>query len=197
MNKVDSIEAYILKHEKWSLHLKKVRAIIKKTSLEETVKWGIPTYTVDSKNVVGLAAFKNHLSLWFFQGVFLLDPYNILINAQEGKTKGLRQWRIQSEEDIKDERILEYLKEAIANQKAGKEIKPKRATTFEIPPILLKHLQADKSLSGSFQKLTLGKRKEYAEYIASAKRDDTKLNRIAKILPMIRDGIGLNDKYKN
>ena len=42
-----------------------------------------------------------------------------------------------------------------------------------------------------------GKQREYADHIASAKRDDMKNKRIEKILPMIAAGIGLNDKYRN
>jgi uncharacterized protein YdeI (YjbR/CyaY-like superfamily) len=45
--------------------------------------------------------------------------------------------------------------------------------------------------------LTPGKQREYAEYITEAKKDETKLKRIEKIIPMIKAGIGLNDKYKN
>ena len=60
------------------------------------------------------------------------------------------------------------------------------------PPILA-HLEepgADFSLSPLFKR-------EYAEYIASAKQHATKQKRIDKILPMIEAGVGLNDKYRN
>ena len=36
-----------------------------------------------------------------------------------------------------------------------------------------------------------------AEYISDAKRDETKVKRLAKIMPMIQEGKGLNDKYRN
>ena len=38
--------------------------------------------------------------------------------------------------------------------------------------------------------------REYADYVAAAKRDETKQRRIDKILPMIAKGVGLNDKYR-
>ena len=41
------------------------------------------------------------------------------------------------------------------------------------------------------------KQREYCEYIATAKRDPTKLSRLEKIKPMILNGTGLHDKYKN
>ena len=44
--------------------------------------------------------------------------------------------------------------------------------------------------------MRLGLQREYADYVADAKRDDTKLRRIEKIMPMISAGVGLHDKYR-
>ncbi|MGI9238147.1 MAG: YdeI/OmpD-associated family protein [Woeseiaceae bacterium] len=41
-----------------------------------------------------------------------------------------------------------------------------------------------------------GQQREYADYVASAKRDATKKTRVAGVLPMIQAGVGLNDKYR-
>ncbi len=49
----------------------------------------------------------------------------------------------------------------------------------------------------SFKALTPGKQREYCSYVADAKREATKLTRIEKITPMILNGVGLHDKYKN
>ncbi|MFN4764445.1 YdeI/OmpD-associated family protein [Gillisia sp. Q332] len=55
----------------------------------------------------------------------------------------------------------------------------------------------DKDLRNAFSGLSPGKQREYSEYIIEAKRDETKQKRIEKIIPMIKVGMGLNDKYKN
>ena len=44
--------------------------------------------------------------------------------------------------------------------------------------------------------MTKGKQREYAEYIADAKREETKSKRLEKIIPMILANQGLNDKYR-
>lgn len=67
-----------------------IRQILLDTELEETVKWGAPCYVIGKGNVVGVAGFKNHLAVWFHQGVFLADQEHVLINAQENKTIALR-----------------------------------------------------------------------------------------------------------
>ena len=147
------------------------------------------------KNVIGLAAFKEYVAVWFHQGVFINDKAGVLLNAQEGKTKGLRQWRFNSEEHIEAELLLEYIEEAISNQKKGLEIKPEKKPLI-LSDELKEALAADVALSERFDELTLSKRRDYAEYIAEAKRESTKNSRLEKIIPMIRAGIGLNDKYK-
>lgn len=73
----------------------------------------MPIYTLDTMNVVGMGAFKSYFGLWFFNGATLSDEHGVLINAQEGKTKSLRQWRFTSADELDDQRILAYLEEAI------------------------------------------------------------------------------------
>ena len=196
--KVTNSDEYIVKHPKWQQELIALRNIIQKTEMEETIKWGAPTYTVNGKNVVGLAAFKNHFTLWFFNGVFLKDKHKKLVNAQEGTTKALRQWRFEKLGDIEPKIIKEYLEEAIGNEKAGKKITSKKNTKpVEVPKELETALKSDKDVQKAFKSLSVSCQREYANHIAEAKRDETKHRRIEKILPMIKNGGGLHDKYKN
>lgn len=148
--------------------------------------------------MVGFSAFKNHFGLWFFNGVFLKDKHNLLINAQENKTIALRQMRFTHKDQINEATLLEYIKEATENQLLGKEIKPTRNTKPVKVLAKLEHVFRDnKDVSNAFKALTLRKQREYCDYISSAKREVTKLSRIEKILPLILKGVGLNDKYKN
>ena len=198
MKKVNSVEEYIETHEYYSAELTILRDIINSTEMEEALKWSAPVYTINGKNVVGLGAFKNHFGIWFFNGVFLKDEQKLLVNAQEGKTKALRQMRFSSINDIEKHAVLHYVKEAIANQKAGKEIKPDRTKKETIiPKELQQTLDKDKNFAEHFNILSSGKQREYCEHIATAKRDATKLSRLEKIKPMILSGVGLHDKYKN
>lgn len=148
--------------------------------------------------MVGFSAFKNHFGLWFFNGVFLKDKHNLLINAQENKTIALRQMSFTHKDQINEATLLEYIKEATENQLLGKEIKPTRNTKPVKVPAKLEHVFRDnKDVSNAFKALTLRKQREYCDYISSAKLEVTKLSRIEKILPLILKGVGLNDKYKN
>ncbi len=121
-----------------------------------------------------------------------------MVNAQEGKTKALRQMRFTSINDIDKNVVLHYIKEAIENQKSGKEVKPDRTKNETvIPDELQQILNEDTNLLENFKSLTPYKQREYCEHIASAKREATKLSRLEKITPMILNGVGLHDKYIN
>ena len=196
MKRAKSVEDYIAAAGSWSAELEQLRNILQSTGLEEAVKWGAPCYVLDGKNVVGIGAFKSYFGLWFFQGALLTDKNNKLINAQEGKTQAMRQWRMQSAEDIKPRVIRSYVKESIALARAGKEIKANRAKPLVIPAELKKALAKNKPAALAFKKMRPGLRREYANYIAEAKRDATRQRRLQKILPMISQGTGLNDRYR-
>lgn len=192
------VSEYISKHPKFSIQLSQIREVLSQTELEETVKWGAPAYVLDGKIVIGMAAFKNHMGIWFHQGVFLKDTQQKLVNAQEGKTKALRQWRFEENDAIDKKLVLAYVNEAIENCKAGKEVKPVRAKKKVAPPELMEaRFNENSAFKKAFDDLTPGKQREYAEYIASAKREATKVSRLEKIEPMVLQGVGLNDKYKN
>ncbi|GAB5564967.1 MAG: YdeI/OmpD-associated family protein [Winogradskyella sp.] len=197
MKKTTSVQDYINTNIHFEKALKQLREIIISTELEETIKWNAPTYTLNGKNVIGLGAFKNHFGIWFFNGVFLKDEDNLLVNAQEGKTKALRQMRFTSIEDIDKVKVLDYVLEAIENQKLGKETKPQRASKEIVVPDALKTmLKSDPKLEEAFNQLTPGKQKEYCIHISEAKRETTKLKRLEKIIPLILKQKGLYDKYK-
>ena len=197
MTDTQKVDAYIAKQTQWKEKLQQLRHIMRQTEMKEEVKWGKPTYTLDGKLVVGMADFKNHMALWFHQGVFLKDKHNKLVNAQEGITKALRQWRFGREDEIDTNLVLEYVEEAIANAKAGKEMKPQRKKEVSLSPLLKNAFEKDPALKEDFEKLTPGRQREYATYIAEAKREATRQSRLEKCIPLIKKGVGLHDKYKN
>ncbi|WP_299709530.1 YdeI family protein [uncultured Tenacibaculum sp.] len=193
----DQVTAYISNTEKWTQELTLLRSFLLELELEETIKWGIPAYVYKGKNIMGMSAFKNYLGLWFHQGVFINDEYNVLMNAQEGKTKAMRQWRFHSIKELDKVKIQNYALQAMKNVELGKEIKPTRnKKPLEIPQLLQDQFDANEELKSKFESFSLSKQREFTEYITSAKREATKISRLEKIIPMILNNIGLNDKYR-
>ncbi len=196
MQRYKTVPDYLAGHDEWRSVLERVRAVMKASELEETVKWGAPCYTLNGKNLVGLVAFKDFVSIWFHQGALLRDEHGVLVNAQEGRTKAMRQWRVRSEDEIDETILRAYVRETIENQRQGREIKADRNKPLQIPGELAAAMADDPDILDRFEALSPGKRREYAEYIAEAKRAETKIKRLEKIVPMILAGHGLHDKYR-
>lgn len=184
------------KVNRWAKELDRLASILNTFPLDKTVKWGADVYTYEGKNVVSYGGFKNFFTLWFHNGVFLKDNYKVLINAQEGKTKSLRQWRFTSMEEIDEKKIIAYVKEAIEIEKKGLKIAPEKFKAVKTPALLTEALNKSKKLKAAFEQLTPGRKKEYMLYLEEAKQEATKIKRLEKITPMILDGHGLNDRYK-
>lgn len=180
-------------NELWEKEIDFLQTILAKTPLVETNKWGGIVYTYNGKNVVGLGGFKSYVGLWFFNGVFLKDEYKVLVSGGE-KTKAQLQWRFNTLEEIDEKKVLAYLIEAIAIEKEGRVYKPEKSPL--VVSYFFQNFLTTENLTAAFDAFTLTKKKEFVEYIDTAKQEKTKLSRLEKIKPMLREGIGLNDKYR-
>lgn len=197
MKKVTSVEEYIEINSHYSEEITILRRLINSTELEETIKWSMPTYCLNNKNVLGIGAFKNHFCIWFHQGVFLKDEHQLLFNAHEEKTKAMRQMRFKTKADINEAAVLAYVKEAKENQRLGHILKPQRNTKPVIIPKELKvALKSNPELNKAFNNLSPSHQREYCEYILEAKLEETKQRRLQKIVPMVIGNSGLYGKYK-
>ncbi len=183
-------------NNRWAEALVQLADILAKTPLEHTIKWGADTYTYNGANVVAFHGFKDFFTLWFHNGVFMSDPYKVLITASEGKTKSLRQWRFTALEQIDQVKILQYVNEAIEVEKQGLRLPSQKNQPLAIPKELENAFQNYSELKNAYERLTPGKQKDYCEHISSAKQEATRLARLGKCIPLILDGVGLNDKYK-
>lgn len=197
MMQIKTVTDYIHNLTKWQPEILLMREIVLSTGLQETIKWGSPCYTFGKDNVVGLAAFKSYTGIWFFQGGLLQDKDKRLINAQEGKTKAMLQWRFHSLEEIANAPIRDYILESIENFRQGKKIKNEaQSKTLIVPEELLQVLDHDQNIADKWAMLSAACQREYAQYINEAKRSETKMSRLEKIKPMIMSAKGMYDKYK-
>ena len=87
------------------------------------------------------------------------------------------------------------MKEAIGLVEAGKEMGVQRTESVELPAPLLRVLDEQAPMRAAFESLTPDQR-EYARFIAEPKREATREQRLAKLLPMIQAGHGMNDRYR-
>jgi uncharacterized protein YdeI (YjbR/CyaY-like superfamily) len=178
----------------WEREIDFLKAIVNKTTLVETTKWGGIVYTHNGKNVLGIDGFKSYFGLWFFNGVFLKDEANLLVSGNES-TKAQRQLRFNSLAEIDEKLVLTYIKEAIQLEEEGVKHKAEKSP-LALSAYFEAFLETNAAVKTAFDAFSLTKKKEFAEYIDTAKQEKTKEARLEKITPMILEGIGLNDKYR-
>src|SRR3990167_3409714 len=133
MRKAVDVDDFFDNAPLWRAELTALRMALLASGLDEEIKWGAPCYTIDGVNVVGLGAFKSYFGLWFFQGALLKDAKKVLVNAQEGRTKAMRQWRMTSAGDINAPAVANYVKEAMALAKACKTVPKARPKRLVMP----------------------------------------------------------------
>ena len=68
---------------------------------------------------------------------------------------------------------------------------------LNIPSELAEALRNDSKMKQAFEALNPGKQREYADHIATAKQEKTRLSRLKNAEPLILANVGLHDKYKN
>lgn len=179
----------------WRGELNMLRGIILRSGLKEELKWSVPCYTFDGKNILILSAFKDYCSINFFKGSLLKDNANLLVQTTKN-TQASRLLRYTSVKDIlkEEEIILEYIKEAIEIEKAGLEIKYKSVSEFDVPEELIAKFKESPEFETAFNNLTPGRQKGYYLYFSAAKQSKTRMARIEKLLPKIYEGKGHNER---
>src|SRR3978361_724762 len=111
---IPKVDGYLRKSKQWQQELQKLRTIILDSELTEEVKWRVPCYTFDGKNVVFIGRFKEAAVLSFVKGVLLKDAKRILIQQTEN-SQSVRIVRFSSVQQIVElEPILKaYITKAV------------------------------------------------------------------------------------
>jgi uncharacterized protein YdeI (YjbR/CyaY-like superfamily) len=180
--------------DRWEAEIAQMRRVLAGLAMKEERKWGKPTYTVDGKNVVILQGFKEYFALGFFQGALLKDTKKLLV--QLGQVQAGRVMKFASAKDIaaKAAIIKAYVREAIAVEKAGLRVAPKKTSDFPVPAELTERFRKDARFKRAFEALTPGRQRGYLYHFASAKQSATRLARIEKATPAIFEGRGFLER---
>ena len=188
------VDGFLKRAEKWQEEFKKLRTIILDCQLTEELKWGVPCYALEGKNVVLMHGFKEYCALLFVKGVLLKDAKRILIQQTEN-VQAARQIRFTNVRQIVDMTpvLKAYIREAAEVEKAGLKVKLKKTSDFAIPMEFQKKLQEEPALKKAFAALTPGRQRGYIFYFSAPKQSKTRESRVEKCMRQIRDGKGLDD----
>lgn len=178
----------------WPNELKELRKIALDSGLTEELKWGVPCYTYEKKNIAIVSAFKEYCSLSFFKGALLRDSKRILTKPGEN-SQSARLIRITSVDEIVrlGSVLKDYLHEAIEVEKNGLKVDFKAKSELILPDELHKAFRELPALETAFMNLTPGRQRGYVLFFTAAKQSATRTKRIEKYTPRILEGLGMQD----
>jgi uncharacterized protein YdeI (YjbR/CyaY-like superfamily) len=188
------VDEYLGKVKKWQDELVRLREIVLDCQLVEELKWKVPCYTFNGKNIVLIHAFKEYCALLFMKGSLLNDSKNILFQQTDNVQSG-RQIRFTNIQEIIDLEadLKAYIFEAIEVEKAGLKIEYKKTEDFEMPEEFQIVLNENQAVKSAFEALTPGRQKGYLLHFSGAKQSATRCSRIENSIDRILKGKGLND----
>jgi uncharacterized protein YdeI (YjbR/CyaY-like superfamily) len=116
--------------------------------------------------------------------------------VQLGQVHAARVMKFTSAKEItaKAATIKAYVREAIAVEKAGLRMKPKKTADYPVPEELSERFRKDARFKRAFEALTPGRQRSYLYHFAAAKQSATRAARIDKAMPAIFEGRGFLER---
>jgi uncharacterized protein YdeI (YjbR/CyaY-like superfamily) len=188
------VDFYFIKANKWQIELEQLRMIILDCKLTEVLKWNVPCYTFDGRNILLIHSFKEYCAILFIKGALLKNTNGILIQQTENVQAG-RQIRFTNvKEIIEKESVLKaYIFEAIEVEKAGLKVNLNKSSELIFPVEFQNKIDEMPALKTAFNALTPGRQRAYNLYFSQPKQSKTRELRIEKYVQKILNGKGLND----
>lgn len=180
----------------WRIELETIRQYALESGLKEDVKWGVPVYTLDGKNVLIVSALKEYCALGFFKGALLRDDAGVLVKQGEN-TQSTRTLKFTRLTDIteKQDIIARYIREAIQIEQSGLKVEVVKNPEPLVEELVQK-LEQDPAFRQAFFALTPGKQRAYNLHFSEPVKKETREKRIEDKVNDILSGIGVHDAYK-
>ena len=194
-SKTTDLDAWFANAKTWHAERAALRAILLDCDLTEELKWAKPTYTRDGTNIVLIMPLKETCALLFMKGALLKDPKGLLVQPGEN-SQSARQMRFTSASEIGKlaKTIKGFVKQAVDVEKAGLKVAFKKSSDLVYPKEFQDRLDRNSALREAFLKLTPGRQRQYHLYFTGAKQSATREARVEKAIPLILDGMGMNDR---
>ncbi|GAA5007933.1 hypothetical protein FNZ56_03745 [Pseudoluteimonas lycopersici] len=189
------VDAYIAKAADFARPiLAEIRARVHAACLEveETIKWGMPSFVHAGGILCGMAAFKRHVSFGYWKHALVMGEAERDGMGSYGKMAALQ--------DLPPKATMRAdLKKAMRLNEEG--VKPERRKAVPKPPPetpldLAAALLENKAARASFDAFPPGCKREYIEWIVEAKREETRVKRLAQAVEWMAEGKRRNWKYE-
>lgn len=192
------VDAYIAKSAEFAQPiLKRLREVVHAAcpDVEETLKWSTPHF-VYRGDLCAMAAFRQHATFGFHKGSLVVGE-----DSRRGEAMG-QFGRIVALADLPPKKALSALvKRAMALNEQGVPRPKTKSGTPKPPPTMPADFAAALALKkhakarATFEGFAPSQRREYTEWIADAKREETRARRLAQALEWLAEGKARHWKY--
>lgn len=201
------VDAYIAKAAPFAQPiLTHLRGLIHKgcPDVAEEMKWSRPFFLHGDTILCNISAFKEHCSFGFWGAEIgkVLQADGVVQESGMGSLG-----RITSVKDLpSDKQMLGYIRQAAAlidsGQGDNRVVVARRVVkapkpAIEVPPEFTAALKKSKAAAKAFGAFSPSCKREYIEWIADAKRPETRDRRIEQAVEWIAEGKQRNWKYQN
>ncbi|MDF8335071.1 YdeI/OmpD-associated family protein [Novosphingobium cyanobacteriorum] len=165
--------------------LRHLRALVHDAfpGIAEAIKWNMPHFVLEGRNLAGMAAFKAHCAF--------------VIHGQGRQGNAMGQFdRITALSDLPPPaELVDRLRESAVTPTKPRVGKPPKAP-IAMPQPFAAALSAAAGAQAHFDAFTPAQQREYLEWITDAKTDATRDRRIAQATEWIAQGLKRNWKYE-
>jgi uncharacterized protein YdeI (YjbR/CyaY-like superfamily) len=194
------IDAYIAKSADFAKPiLTHLRAIVHGAcpDVEETMKWSTPHFSYKGM-MAGMAAFKQHCVFGFWKGSLIVESA-----GADDSREGMGQFgRITTIADLPSKSVIAgYVKKAMKLNEDGvrsptrMKAKAKTPKPVVVPEVLEAALAKNRKARATFDAFSPSHKREYAEWIAEAKGEETRTRRVKTAIEWMAEGKPRNWKY--
>lgn len=192
------IDAYIDKSADFAKPiLARLRELVHEAcpQVEETIKWGMPTFVYAGGILCSMAAFKAYATFGFWK--------HALVVGEGVEREGMGSYgRMASLKDLPPKKTLvAHIRKAMKLNEDGVKSPAARKTgpkpPSETPADLLAALKKNKAAQATFDAFPPSCKREYIEWIVEAKREETRQKRLAQTIEWLAEGKRRNWKYES
>jgi uncharacterized protein YdeI (YjbR/CyaY-like superfamily) len=159
--------------------------------VEETIKWSMPFFTLGGRPFANMAAFKAHASFGFWNRQDMATGQEGEAMGQFGRITSLADLPPHDEIGAQIERAAAAIGEGTTPKRPARAAKPEA----DVPAILADALAADEAARATWTAFPPSCRREYCEWVGSAKREETRAKRLAQTMAQLREGKRFNWQY--
>lgn len=188
-----AVDAYITRQPAWQREiLRALRRAIHQADpeIKEVIKWGAPTFE-DHGIIAWMFCATNWVHFSFTQGALLDPTHGLFEEGKDSSSKAKRTIKFTEDKHIPVDIIIGLVKEAVANNRAGKKVdfKVAKAGTqeFDVPREYEDYLKEHK-LFDDFKSRAFYQQKGWIEWIETAKHEDTRQKRAQLMLRELQTG---------